>query len=76
MTIYILVVTIKEVIFEVILMDAEKRYYLLFNRITDAIAELEELNIGKAKKILIEAQQNAEEAYLKEGETPEKKEEE
>ena len=57
-------------------MDAEKRYYLLFNRITDALKALEELNIGKAKKILIEAQQNAEEAYLKEGETPEKKEEE
>ena len=56
-------------------MDAEKRYYLLFNRITDAIAELEELNIGKAKKILIQAQQDAEEAYLEEGETPETKEE-
>ena len=56
-------------------MDAEKRYYLLFNRITDAIAELEELNIGKAKKILIQAQQDAEEVYLEEGETPETKEE-
>ena len=57
-------------------MDAEKRYYLLFNRITDALAELEELNIGEAKNILIQAQQDAEEAYLKEGEALEKKEEE
>ena len=41
-------------------MDAEARYHLLFNRITDAIEELEALNFGRAKEILILAQQDAE----------------
>ena len=53
-------------------MDAEKRYRLLFNRITDAISELDALNIGRAKEILIRAQQDAEDAYLEEDETEEK----
>ena len=49
-------------------MDAEARYHLLFNRITDAIEELDSLNVGRAKAILIRAQQEAEEGYLEEEE--------
>ena len=52
-------------------MGAEERYHLLFNRITDALEELEALNIGRAKNILVRAQQKAEEAYLAEQELKE-----
>lgn len=42
-----------------------KEIYLnLFNRVTDAIREIELLNFGAAREILIRAQQNAEEKYL------------
>ena len=49
-------------------MDAEKRYHLLFNRITDALEALDEWNIGKAKKTLIQAQQDCENQLLSAGE--------
>ena len=52
-------------------MDAEKRYRLLFNQITDALAALDEMNIGAARQILIRAQQDAEEMYLSEADAPE-----
>lgn len=39
-------------------------YHLLFNAITDALEAIQKLNIGEAKKILMEAQQKTEEAYL------------
>ena len=39
-------------------------YYLLFNRITDALEQLQADNYGTAKQILIRAQQDAEEQYL------------
>ncbi len=46
-------------------MDEYKAMYLLlFNAITDALAELENTNYGKTKDILITAQQQAEEIYL------------
>ena len=45
-------------------MDWEKLYHLLFNRITDALEELERRNYGKAETILREAQQDSEAAYL------------
>jgi len=45
-------------------MDYKKLYFLLFNRITDALEELEHLNIGTAKELLRQSQIDAEEAYL------------
>ena len=39
-------------------------YYMLFNRITDALAQLQAQNYGTASAILIQAQQEAEEQYL------------
>ena len=39
-------------------------YYHLFNQITDALAALERQDFGKAKEILMQAQQDAEEKYI------------
>lgn len=36
--------------------DYEKMYFRLFNRVTDALAELERLNFGAAAEILKAAQ--------------------
>ena len=44
--------------------DYRKLYTLLFNAMTDAVEELEVLNIGAAKERLISAQRQAEEQYL------------
>ena len=44
--------------------DYRKLYALLFNAVTDALADLEQLNIGAAKVRLIAAQQQAEELYM------------
>lgn len=43
-------------------------YTHLFARVSDAIEALEEQNFGKAKDLLIRAQQEAEELYISEGE--------
>ena len=45
-------------------MDYQKLYTTLFNRITDAISQLEQANYGAAKDTLMQAQQEAEELYL------------
>ena len=45
-----------------------KMYYHLFNAVTDALAALEKQNIGQAKELLMEAQQQCEEIYLDEEE--------
>ena len=51
-------------------MDEYKTMYLaLFNAITDAIAELKNANYGKTKDILIAAQQEAEEIYIRNDES-------
>ena len=42
----------------------QKMYFLLFNAITDALAQIEDQNYGDAKDILISAQQKAEELYI------------
>ena len=42
----------------------QKMYFLLFNAITDALAQIEDQNYGDAKDILIAAQQKAEELYI------------
>ena len=42
----------------------QKMYSLLFNAITDALAQIEKQNYGDAKSTLIAAQQKAEEMYI------------
>ena len=44
--------------------DYEKMYHSLFNAITDALEQIEQLNFGSAKDLLIAAQQQAEEIYI------------
>ena len=39
-------------------------YFILFSCISHALEAMEELDFGKAKKLLKEGQTNAEEAYL------------
>ena len=50
-------------------MNYQKLYSLLFNKITDAIEQIEDKNYGIAKATLIQAQQEAEELYLQQGDT-------
>ena len=45
-----------------------KLYTKLFTSITDALEELERLNVGQARETLCRAQQEAEELYLDSGE--------
>ena len=45
-------------------MNYEKMYHLLFNAITDALAQIEKQKYGDAKSTLIAAQQKAEEMYI------------
>ena len=44
--------------------DYQKLYTKLFNAITDALEELDRMNVGQARDILCRAQQEAEELYL------------
>lgn len=45
------------------------RYYLiLFNAVTKALEALERKEVGRAEELLKEGQQEAEEAYISEGE--------
>ena len=44
--------------------DYKKPYLILFNGITDAIHAMEELDFGRAKRILKYAQYDAEEAFI------------
>ena len=44
--------------------DYKKLYFLLFNQISFALEAMEELDFGKAKKLLIEGHVKAEDAYL------------
>ena len=46
--------------------EYEKPYRILFNGVTDALAALEDHNYGTVKNLLIQAQQQAEEAYISE----------
>ena len=48
--------------------DYEKLYHLMVNAAEDALAALENANIWDAKRILIEAEQRAEELYLRDTE--------
>ena len=42
----------------------KKMYLTLFNKITHAISQIERMNFGRAKDILIEAQKETEEMYI------------
>lgn len=50
--------------------DYEKLYFYLFNRITDALEELEKGRSELAREILVNAQQAAEEMYVESGGSP------
>lgn len=52
----------------VIMPDYEKLYHLLFNTITDALRRIEAGSLDAARFLLIRAQQEAEEIYIKAGE--------
>lgn len=47
--------------------EYKKPYLILFNRITDALEKLTQLDYEGAKEILIQAQQEAEDAFIREG---------
>ncbi len=47
-------------------MDWKKLYLLLFNRMTDAIRQLERRNYGEAEALLRDAQREAETLYIEE----------
>ena len=51
--------------------DYGKLYSLLFNAVTDALDEIERMNFGQAKAVLVAAQQMAEEVYISDGDAPE-----
>ena len=46
------------------MVNYQKLYTGLFNAITDALEELEEVNIGRAKELLRQAQIDAEKQYI------------
>ncbi len=48
--------------------DYKALYIHLFGAVSNAIEEIEKLNLGNAKHILIVAQQESEESYLQMGE--------
>ncbi|WP_312939477.1 hypothetical protein [Oscillibacter sp.] len=48
-----------------------KYYTIIFNAVTDALRELDAENPGKAKALLIQGQQEAEEVFLSTFEGPE-----
>lgn len=45
-------------------MNYQKMYYLLFNAITDALSEIEKMNLGNAADFLRRAQCDSEELFL------------
>lgn len=49
---------------EVNMANCKELYLFLFNKITDAVNELESRNYGRVRDILLSAQQEAEEMYL------------
>jgi len=44
--------------------DDQKLYTTLFNAITDALVRIDALEISDAKRLLVQAQQSAEEQYI------------
>ena len=50
-------------------MNYQKLYTCLFNRITDAIEQLDRRNYGLVRDLLVDAQLQAENLYLEESDT-------
>lgn len=46
------------------MIDYEKMYFILFNAITDALNEMDNLNFGSASNVLKQAQRVSEEMYI------------
>ena len=44
--------------------EYKKPYFVLFNSLTDIAEEIEKQNYGRAKQLIEEAQQQAEEMYI------------
>ena len=44
--------------------EYQKSYFILWNAIDKALAEMKEQNLGLAKELLLKAQVQAEEAYI------------
>lgn len=44
--------------------DYREMYYTLFNAVTDALEQLQQLNVGEAKALLCQAQQKTEALYI------------
>ena len=44
--------------------EYKEAYILLFRAVTAALEEIQERNYGRVKNLLIEGQQNAEEAFI------------
>lgn len=44
----------------------KKGYLLLFNCITDALQQMERMNFGQARELLVKGQQRGEELFLSE----------
>ena len=44
--------------------DYKKLYYMLFAGIDEAIKEIEAMNYGRAKEVLVELEQTAEEHFM------------
>ena len=51
--------------------DYRKPYLILFNGITDALYAMEQMNFGKARDYLMDAQRNAEDAFISGGDAEE-----
>lgn len=49
-------------------MDDQRLYTTLFNAVTDAVRELDKLNVGSAKEILLRAQLTTEGMFIAKGE--------
>lgn len=45
-------------------MEYQRMYYLLFNAITDALSEMDEMNFGAARETLKQAQLTAEAIFI------------
>lgn len=45
-------------------MEFQKMYFVLFNAITDALAEIDAMNFGTARELLRQAQNKSEEIYI------------
>lgn len=48
----------------------QKMYSITFNAISDALEQLDRLNIGTARKLLKDAQSRAEELYISQEDEP------